>query len=372
MPTSGRDAGSSAEDVAGTVPLARPPRAHVGWQLRTQAVACASMGSPLYAHLLEDAAADVEAGGPVWALLAGHVAPGRGNALALRLMAAVHRLVLTGRAPELAPHYPSVGGPAGSEGAWPRFRRVVVDHIKALDELVRLPCQTNEVGRCAALAGGFFEMVARTGKPLRLLEVGASAGLNLRWDHYRYGGGGAAWGPPDSAVHLGAHWTVAPPHTDVGVDVVERAGCDAAPVDPLTDTGLLALRASVWADQTDRLAWLDGAVDVAQRVPATVDKASLDEWLPPRLVDPVLRTTTVVYHSVVSEYLDSDVRDRFSATVRDAGERATTQAPLAWLRLEPVSELRNHGVTLTLWPGGEERLLGQSNGHGRDVRWQRR
>jgi hypothetical protein len=38
------------------------------------------------------------------------------------------------------------------------------------------------------LIGGFLRVAAMTRRPLRLLEVGSSAGLNLRWDHYRYEG----------------------------------------------------------------------------------------------------------------------------------------------------------------------------------------
>src|SRR5262245_6182968 len=102
-------------------------RAGVATQLREQAQACEVMGSPLYAGLLREAADDVERDGPAWRVLSSHVAPGRGAALALRLMAAVHRLVLTGRAPELAPYYPSAGGDAPREGAWSFFRALLAE-----------------------------------------------------------------------------------------------------------------------------------------------------------------------------------------------------------------------------------------------------
>src|SRR5438034_5449361 len=109
----------------------------------------------------------------------------RASALALRFMGAVHRLVLEGRAPALARHYPSAGGEAGLEGAWAAFRDTLEQHRDTLRALVTSPVQTNEVGRSAALLGGFLLVARETGLPLRLLELGASAGLNLRWDHYR-------------------------------------------------------------------------------------------------------------------------------------------------------------------------------------------
>jgi hypothetical protein len=49
--------------------------------------------------------------------------------------------------------------------------------------------QTNEVRRSAVLLPGFLTIAAETGLPLRILELGASAGLNQLWDrrHYRLG-----------------------------------------------------------------------------------------------------------------------------------------------------------------------------------------
>jgi hypothetical protein len=344
-------------------------RAHLAGQLREQARACAAMGSPLYGRLLQSSAADVEAGGPCWDVLAGHVSAGRGGAVALRFMAAVHRLVLTGGAEALAAHYPSVGGVARGDETWEAFRATVAGHVAALAALAALPCQTNEVGRAAGLCGGFLEVVARTGLPLKLLELGASAGLNLRWDRFRYTGGGGVWGPVTSPVDLGGLWTVPPPGLDVDVTVVSRRGCDARPVDPASEDGRLALRASVWADQTERLARLDGAIALVAEVTATVDAAPADRWLPPLLARPERGVATVVYHSVFEEYLPAEVRDGVWRVIADAGERASAAAPLAWLRLEPASALREHAVTLTVWPGGEEKLLARCGSHGSDVVW---
>jgi hypothetical protein len=356
-------------DRVGPDPGVVRPREHVAWQLRVQAVACEVMGSPLYAHLLDAAAADAAAGGPTWDVLREEVAPGRGDALALRFMAAVHRLVLTRRAPELAVHYPSVGGTAGVDGAWEAFRRTLERNAQTLRPLVALPCQTNEVGRTAALVGGFLEVAATTGMPLRVLEVGASAGLNLRWDRFRYGGGGATWGPADSAVQLTGHWDVPPPHTAARVVVVERRGCDLDPVDPRSAEGRLALTAAVWADQTGRFERLRGALAIAAEVAAPVDRAPAPAWVEEQLAAPRPGVAAVVYHSIVEEYLAAQARARFHAALREAGERASAGAPLAWLRLEPISELRAHGLTLTTWPGGRQRVLATCGAHGTDVIW---
>ncbi len=353
-----------------------PLEQRLAWPLRVQADACEVMGSHLYAHLLRAAAQDLLAGGPTREVLTPHAGRGRADALALRLMAAVHRLVLSGEAPALAAHYPSVGGDGDPEAAWPSFRDLLAREPGLVSDLVGRPLQTNEVGRCAALLWGLLQIAETRGLPLRLLEVGTSAGLLLRFDHYRYGGAGAAWGPADSEVDLDGFWAQAPPTgTDVEVEVAGRAGCDPAPVDPTSDEGLLSLRSAVWADQTPRLARLDGAVTIARRVPAEITAASVEDWLPPRLAEPAEGVATIVLHSVVEEYLDAEQRRVLHEAVRAAGARATPSAPLAWLRLEPISRLRHHGVSLTAWPGtgprdadGDTEVLAVCGGHGADVR----
>ena len=358
--------------AAGALPAEPPadePRRHAAWQLLVQARSCAAMGSPLYAHLLERAAADCEDGGPTWAVLRDHTSPGRGDALALRLMAAVHRLVLQRRAPRLATHYPSVGGSGAVDGVWEAFRATLEEHAEELGGLVGRPCQTNEVGRSAALLVGIFDVARRTGLPLRLREVGASAGLNLRCDRFLVGGGGVVVGDPGSPVDLSSHWRTPPPWSPAPLHVVDRRGCDRDPVDPTTAEGRLTLTASVWADQRARHQRLRGALELAAQVPAEVDEASLEAWTRTQLADLPDGAVTVVFHSVVLEYVDEAAHAAFVGTLRDAAARATSSRPLAWVRLEPVSHLRHHGVQVDLWPHGTSRTLARCGAHGTDVVW---
>lgn len=337
-------------------------------QLREQAEWCRLMGSPLYATLLDRAVHDLERQGVVWRILEPHTAPGRrGAALALRLMAAVHRLVLTGRAPALARHYPTAGGDASGE-AWPAFHAMLTEHEQALREGVARPCQTNEVGRCAALIFGFLEAAHRTRLPLRLLEVGASAGLNLRWDFFRYGDVTARWGDAGSPVDLVGLWDELPAPLDAPLRVASRRGCDLVPLDPAAPETRLALEASVWADQMARFRRLEGALAVARRVPAPVDAAPLHEWVPARLAEDARGTATVVYHSIVEEYVPPAELAAFHAAVESAGGRATPDAPLAWVRLEPQPGQRRHVLTLQSWPGSGRTVLAVCGAHGSNVR----
>lgn len=218
-------------------------------RLLKQAEWCEELGSRLYSQLLREAAADVRGLGVCWAVLQDHHADPPGSALALRFLGAVHRLVLGGKSPQLAACYPSMGGDAGCDELWPRFQKFVGEHEIELRRLVHLPVQTNEVSRCAALLGGFLTVSQHTGLSLRLLEMGASAGLLLRWDHYRYDEGNEGWGDPASPVHISDAFAGAWPSFINIVRVAERRGCDNFPIDPTTEEGKLTLQSYVWPDQ---------------------------------------------------------------------------------------------------------------------------
>jgi hypothetical protein len=332
-------------------------RAELIDSIRVQAGWCQRLGSPLYHGLLERIAENVESSGACWKVLEPHAGDPRRSLLHLRLLGGVHRRVLEGRLPELAKYYPSAGGTADPEAVWPAF-------LDAIDGLASIPktVQTNEVTRCCALLPGFLEIARVTGLPLRLLEIGASAGLNLRWDRYRYRSSERVWGDPNSSVVFDDATTP----DDTRVEIAERLGCDLHPVDPASEDGRLTLLSFVWPDQVERFRNLANAIDVARAVPAAVDCADAADWLEPQLAGRRAGFATVVFHSIVMLYLDENARSRVASIIGEAGARATTAAPLAWLAMEPGADEAD--VHLTIWPGGERRRIATAGFHGRNVK----
>lgn len=307
--------------------------------------------------LLEQAAADWESGGAVREVLDPYAHEPGGAALPLRFAAALHRLVLTGQAPELAAHYPTAGGTAPPGQAWPAARRVVAEHAQQLRSLIDLPCQTNEVGRAVPLLIGLSEISRRTARPVSLLEVGASAGLNLLADRFRYG---RAYGPSDSPCVLPDPGTA----IDPALRIASRAGCDPAPLDPTTDEGRLRLRASVWGDQPDRMQRLQGALTVAGQGRVPVERAGAAEWLVDRLAahTDAEEAVPVVWHSIVRTYVDPEQWGR----VKELAAR-----PGVWrLAYEPDHGQNRRGIPLRLHgpgtdPAGD--ILAYGTGHGPPV-----
>src|SRR5262249_5185105 len=136
--------------------------------LRLQGRYCGRLGSPFYATLLERLADDVVAGGPAAAGPEGYPHEPLRSPSALRLLGCAHRLVLTGAEPALAARYPSMGGDGDAGAAWPVFRDVLASRRDELRRaVVERGVQTNEVGRTAALLGGFLLVARETGLRLR-------------------------------------------------------------------------------------------------------------------------------------------------------------------------------------------------------------
>jgi hypothetical protein len=335
------------------------------------AQSCGTLGSAFYAGLLTRAAQDELAGGPVADVLAGTEGASSGAAYPLRLLAGVHALVLSGRAPALAAFYPSVGGSGDVDEAWPLFLAVITEEREEIRGWLAQPPQTNEVGRAAGLLGGLHVLAAH-GLAIRLFEIGASAGLNLRADRFRVQLDSGQWlGPSDSPVVLAPGWTGRLPPLSPAPEVVERRGCDIDPIDPTTPEGRVRLQAYVWPDQTARLARLRGALDVAAAVPAPVVGLGAADFVDALTL--VEGTTTVVWHSVMWQYLEAAEKERVLHRLELLGAGASDRARLARLRLEPVRNPNDDlefRVVLQEWPGGgEERVIGVAPPHGLPVTW---
>jgi hypothetical protein len=330
----------------------------------------ASSPSPFYARLLEHMRDDVRAGGPTWTLLEPYAAEPPTEWYAFRALGGVHYEVLAGERPELAHRYPSAGGDGDADAAWPEVREAFADRDPAVLAELLHPLQTNETSRCGALVGGFCRVARDTGLPVRVLELGASAGLNLHFDRYRYEAGGVALGPADSAVRFVDYWEGGTPDLGAPLEIAVRAGCDLDPIDPTTDHGAITLQSFLWPDERDRFGMLRAALDIARAYPVTVDRESADTWLADALAAPVEGVATVVFHSIFWVYLPEAAQRAIRATIETAAARASVAAPLAWLAYEGTDQQQGRiDLRLRTWPGGEERLLGSGAHHWHPVRW---
>jgi hypothetical protein len=334
---------------------------------RFQSAICRGQEAELCAGLLERCAEDVDAGGAVASLVQEWAGDPLRDFVPLRLMAGVHHLVLAGLLPELARHFPTAGGSPVWPEAWERFRDAVRQHEPELRRWLEYVPQTNEVGRSSTLLGGFHAITREHGLPLRIRELGASAGLNLLWDRYHYELGGVRWGDEQSAVRLRSDWSGPPPALVEHVEVESRRGCDISPIRITEPEARERLEAYVWPDQPDRLTRLRSAISMALEAPPAIEAGAASDWLAGALEQQPSGVTTVIYHSAFWPYLSETEQSTISELMHEAGTHASSEAPLAWLRLE---DGRSHPeLWLRLWPGGEDIQLAEAQNHGRWIRW---
>lgn len=327
------------------------------------------MGAPLYGVLMRAMADDWDSHGVVREICAGWEDSAPADVVQLRFLGSMHRLVLTGQADSLVPYYRNLGGSRPPEDAWKYAADVVSEYRETIRADLAVAPQTNEIGRCSALVLALYHAAAAAGSSrLRLLEVGASAGLNLLVDSYRVVfGDDAAWGPPDAPVRI-------TPEVDGRVEatlvnIVDRRGCDPDPIDPTTSDGRLRLRSFVWPDHVDRFRRLDGALEAAHKHPAPVDRAGASSWLREQLAEQAGDdVVTVVWHSVVWQYLKPDERSEVEAVLA-AGSRRHRLVHVAMEPADPRYAVPIR-LTATTYDAGDPRtvLLADVHPHGTSVR----
>lgn len=330
--------------------------------------------SPLYEVLMRGAAVDMAAGGVVAELFAGLPTP-PGSVPALRLMAALHRVVLAGEAPDLAAYYPSAGGRRVPDGAWPVAAAVLRDRFEEIRVSLGRRVATSEPDCAPALYGGLLWLTERHQRPIHLLELGASAGLNMVVDRFAFRVGGALLGDEASRLTFDEPW-IGRPADDVlraarTLRIADRAGCGTKPLDPASAGDRLTMRSFLWPDEPERLARLDAALTIAAADPPAVADDPPNHWLAPRLAAARQDQLTVIWQTATRQDIAAEGWAEVTRTVRSAGRAATRRSPLAWLVLGPRGgeNARGYRLTATTWPAEHTTQLADSDAPGPPVRW---
>ena len=345
--------------------------------------------SPLYARLCLDIAADPD----LLALLA-HA--DRATQVANLLFAAVHYLLLADPSHPLAAFYPDLTAPAPAidgrapfdpdrapaiDGrahlrpateAYPVFRAFCLEHAAAIRHLVTTRrVQTNEVRRCAILLPAFALVARRAGgRPLALIEIGASAGLLMLWDQYRYDFGLAGTaGNPAAPLLLtceprGPHL---PPLPTALPAVVSRTGLDLNPIDVRDDDAIRWLRALIWPEHADRVQMLEAAIAVARQHPPHIVAGNAAQTLPALLAAAPPDAALCVYSSYALNQMPADVRQR----VLDAITAAAHTRDLYRISQEWYGDQAQPRLELFTYTAAETRseLLAHAKSHGRWLEW---
>ncbi len=338
--------------------------------LLQQAESCRTLGSPMYSDLFTDLAADYADGGRTYALLAGRSLRPLHDAVPLRLAGAIHRVVLQGKDDRLARHYPSVGGKQGKDFT-ADFIGYMRDHLDDVESGLATQVQTNEVGRSVVHLVLCHWLTTLGIEEFTLLEIGASAGLNLNFDKFYGCFGQLRMGDPSSSLRFMGDWfSNAPDVPRIGAVAINKRGCDISPIDVARPGDESRLLSFVWTDQRLRLERLRSAIAIAKAHRPIVDTASADEWIAQQLARPSDHAT-LIFHSIVWQYLGTETQNRLKRAIYNAGETATPTAPIVWARMEPAGPVADIQVDVFDGSSSEPRhyRLAEIGYHGQNMKW---
>ncbi len=288
------------------------------------------------------------------------------------LLASVHYLLLKGAQHPLAAYYPDVSEAARPfDDVYPVFHDFCLqfrDEIKQ-QVAVRLT-QTNETGRCALLLPVFNMVAERAKKPLALIEVGTSAGLNLLWDQYGYRySDGQTLGISDASLVLQSEvrGDQHPPIPASFPVVASRVGIDINPLDLHDPENALWLRALVWPDDLARAKQLQNAINIAQKHSLELIKGDALEILPRVLENVPTDSVPCVFHSYVLNQFSPENRERFYELLQELA----AQRDLYCIGIEHIGAHVKTEVKLAAFEGGvrSDTVMAYCHDHGKWIEW---
>ena len=337
-------------------------------QFESQAKACDQMGSPFTARLCRILATRLDTRTRFGRRILEWDGDPFADNVALRACGALHALARSGWEPNVAAVYPPAV--ANDHSLWIAIADALGHNDAFLTDRLASAPQTNEVARSSTILGGMLHIAYITGQPLEILEIGASAGLNLSFDAYRYDlGQGLSWGPADAPLTVKTEWRGEPPPLDADLRVASRQGCDLHPIDPGKPEDRARLLSYIWADQVHRLERTEAALQFAAGHNRRIDKADAVDWVAVKLAEPQpAGTTRVLFHTIVWDYVPAPSRARIDAMVAAAAARATAERPFARLTIESDNVPGSARIDVDLWPG-KAVSLGRADFHGRWSDW---
>lgn len=283
---------------------------------------------------------------------------------------AVHYMLLRGKRHQLAMYYASlVDGPCEPTGAYPLFKDFCIRYERELTAVLgEKLVQTNEVRRCAYLYPGFCLVYRLAGKPLALVELGSSAGMQLGWDRYeyRYEGLAGRYGQSQAELVLSAKATgpVASVLCRESPPVASRVGIDLHVNRASREDDVLWLKALIWPEHADRRELFERAMATmaAHPAPQLIEGDALG-LLEAAASQAAPSAALCVFHTHVANQWSAAEKRRLADSLRRIGKYRDV--------FHLYNNIHDSYLHLDYCLDGVEyrRTLAETDGHGRWFRW---
>lgn len=323
--------------------------------------------SPLYDHLSKQIAGDEE-------LLRLCAFVKDGQPVPNAFLAAVHFFVLKNKQALLAQYYPSVTGQKTQAIPFGLFKAFVQQHQHGIIDLLQHRIvQTNVITRCNYLMPVFSNLLSSANGPATIIDIGASAGLNLNFDRYEYYyNNEKVYGNSRVKLHCqikaGKVPTIKP-----FKNPIEKIGIDQHLIDVTNTDDLIWLQALIWPDQTERFLMLKEALNAPNlsEIKRIAGDTVADFKNIIEAVDPyallIISATHVLYQFTDKlllefyNFLDAIGQNR---NFYFLSAEATEAARLKY-------GVHHTAVVLTTYKNKlkQETLIAETNGHGNWIKW---
>lgn len=284
------------------------------------------------------------------------------------------------RSPEakaLSRFYPAVSGEAiPSESVWPSFREFCLVHADVLLPKFRSGrTQTCVVHRCAIVLPALASLprIAEAGGRVGLLEIGPSAGLNLRLDKYRYeyegdDGTRIVWGDPSAKPVLRcAMRGKTPPPVPFELEILARHGLDLNAIDLEDPLALRWLRALIWPEHVERARLMDEALAHVPDVPIEIEEGDATQ----EIADHIARLPLDAPRVIFATHVVYQIPREGLLALLDGVAEASRVAPVDFIIMESSGQ-GDSRVDHFAFEAGERKsrsLLGHADSHGRWIEW---
>lgn len=284
------------------------------------------------------------------------------------LFGAVHYLLLKGKNHPLKDYYPSIASfPLKIEDSYVAFKdfcHIYRDEILSL--LKTKIVQTNEVRRCAYLYPTFCTIFEMVKKPLALIEIGTSAGLQLLWDKYSYSyGTNEVFGAINNKLHITSEvkGDSFPFLLFNSPQVAVRVGIDLHINDLSDDEDYLWLKSLIWPNHHDRLEMFEKAAHCFKENSVCLiegDGVALLSDISKNIPE---EATICVFHTHVANQIPEESKQKLLERIRTIGSKRDI--------FHLYNNMTDRLLHLDYFLNGKEytNTIGETDGHGKWFYW---